>query len=269
MKAFFTDLDDTLFTTETKLVTPKTAEAIRAFEARGNIFAANSGRTLLSMQQALEQAGFRFSEKSIIISYNGSQISEYGSGKVLASLRLKRSICRVIFEEAAKAGLYCQSYQSDDTIVSPGDCEAFRGYRKYNRLPVVFSNYPVSLLDCDPYKVLVIEGEHPEKLDAFKEHMLKLLPGEISTFRSSAYLLEFVHHDSGKGNALKRAAQILGIKPEDTYAAGDAENDISMLQAAGCGIAMLNAEESVKKAADIVTTYDNDHDGLADILNSI
>ncbi|MCR5032984.1 MAG: Cof-type HAD-IIB family hydrolase [Lachnospiraceae bacterium] len=269
MKAFFTDLDDTLFTTGTKLITPRTAQAIRDFEARGNIFAANSGRTLLSMKQALAHAGYQFSEKSIIVSYNGSLISEYGTGRVLSALRLKKDICRIIFEEAAKAGLYCQSYQSDDTIVSPGDCESFRGYRLYNHLPAVFSNYPVSLLDCDPLKMLVIEPYEPEKLEDFKAHMLKMLPNEINTFRSSTMLLEFVHKDSGKGNALLRTAEILGIDPKDTYAAGDAENDISMIQAAGCGIAMLNADKKVKEAADLITKNDNDHDGLADILETL
>jgi len=53
------------------------------------------------------------------------------------------------------------------------------------------------------------------------------------------------------------------------YAAGDAENDLSMIQAAGCGIAMANGEDTVKAAADIVTEKDNDHDGLADILMNI
>ena len=39
-----------------------------------------------------------------------------------------------------------------------------------------------------------------------------------------------------------------------------------MLEAAGVGVAMLNAKDAVKKVSDVVTTYDNDHDGLADII---
>ena len=49
-------------------------------------------------------------------------------------------------------------------------------------------------------------------------------------------------------------------------AIGDGENDISMIKAAGVGVAMINAPENVKQEADIVTTADNDHDGLAEIL---
>ena len=54
---------------------------------------------------------------------------------------------------------------------------------------------------------------------------------------------------------------------ENTIAAGDAENDNSMLIEAGLGIAMLNAQESTKAAADVITDADCDHDGLAPFLN--
>lgn len=55
----------------------------------------------------------------------------------------------------------------------------------------------------------------------------------------------------------------------DTYAAGDAENDISMLEAAGTGIAMKNAADEVKKAADVITELDNDNDGLVLMLEKL
>ena len=51
-----------------------------------------------------------------------------------------------------------------------------------------------------------------------------------------------------------------------TYAAGDAENDISMLKTAHIGIAMQNASEKVKENADIVTSLDNNNDGLLEML---
>ena len=65
---------------------------------------------------------------------------------------------------------------------------------------------------------------------------------------------------------MKRLADILGIPVENTYAAGDEQNDISMIEAAGCGIAMANATDLVKASADVITTYDNDHDGLAEFI---
>ena len=83
---------------------------------------------------------------------------------------------------------------------------------------------------------------------------------------SSPYYLEIFPKEAGKGSAVKKLAEILGVPIGNTYAAGDEENDISMLEAAGVGVAMLNAKDAVKKVCDIVTKEDNDNDGLADII---
>ena len=60
----------------------------------------------------------------------------------------------------------------------------------------------------------------------------------------------------------------LCIDPADTAAFGDSENDISMLQAAGCGVAMGNAEDAVKAVADKVT-LSNNSDGIAHALREL
>ena len=46
---------------------------------------------------------------------------------------------------------------------------------------------------------------------------------------------------------------------------GDGYNDISMIQYAGLGVAMKNAQEAVKNVADYVTEHDNDQDGVAEV----
>ena len=71
-----------------------------------------------------------------------------------------------------------------------------------------------------------------------------------------------------KGEALKRLCAALGIAPEDTLAFGDGTNDLTMIRAAGCGVAMGNADFAVKAAADTVCD-DNEHDGLAEYLERL
>ena len=56
-----------------------------------------------------------------------------------------------------------------------------------------------------------------------------------------------------KGTAVRYLSDFLGIPIEDTIAIGDSENDLKMLKAAGIGIAMGNAPDYVKEAADDVT----------------
>ena len=61
-------------------------------------------------------------------------------------------------------------------------------------------------------------------------------------------------------------AKLLDVPMERTFAIGDGLNDVTMLQCAGRGVAMGNAEEAVKAAADEVTG-DCDHGGFADAVN--
>lgn len=74
--------------------------------------------------------------------------------------------------------------------------------------------------------------------------------------------LEINAEAATKGNALLWLADHLGIPREETMAFGDGENDISMLKAAGTGVAMGNASDHVKAAADEVTLT-NEQDGVA------
>ena len=71
-----------------------------------------------------------------------------------------------------------------------------------------------------------------------------------------------------KGIALMWLAGYLGIAPEATMAFGDGENDLSMLEAAGVGIAMGNGLDIAKNAADQITLT-NDEDGVADAIERL
>ena len=61
-----------------------------------------------------------------------------------------------------------------------------------------------------------------------------------------------------KGTALVHVAEVLGVPLENTYGFGDGRNDICMLKAVGHGIAMGNAIDETKAAAEYVTTDIND-----------
>ncbi len=73
---------------------------------------------------------------------------------------------------------------------------------------------------------------------------------------------DITHRDADKGKALVTMAEYLGIKIEETMAFGDGGNDITILRQAGIGVAMGNANDEVKQAADFVTRS-VDEDGVA------
>lgn len=100
-----------------------------------------------------------------------------------------------------------------------------------------------------------------ETLDAAKCAIAERFP-QIKVTASTWNNLEFNAATAHKGNALKRFAGHLGLGLDNCMAFGDGMNDLSMIEAAGLGIAMENAAPEVKCAAkDIVPS--NDSDGVA------
>ncbi len=90
-------------------------------------------------------------------------------------------------------------------------------------------------------------------------------PGE----KSWSNRIDFANKGNTKGGArLAEYIQTIGIKPSEVIAIGDNHNDISMIELAGIGVAMANADDVVKRAADILTPEGNDGQGIADIIST-
>ena len=81
--------------------------------------------------------------------------------------------------------------------------------------------------------------------------------------------IDIIAVGSTKGEALQAYAEKKGIKREEIIAFGDGENDISMIEYAGIGAAMINGDEKLKKAADVITKYDNTNGGVGLTLAEI
>ena len=72
-----------------------------------------------------------------------------------------------------------------------------------------------------------------------------------------------------KGEALLTLADRLGIPRAQTLAVGDSENDRAMLEKAGVAAVMANALPEIRALGDIVSTRDNDHDGVAELFERL
>ena len=103
-----------------------------------------------------------------------------------------------------------------------------------------------------------------EEIDRARETIRKHLEGldRFSVVSGGFNNLEVVRAGVNKGKALRFLSKSLGIDPAQTMAVGDSENDLDIIQAAGVGVAMGNAEEKVKAAADLIAP-DNAHEGAA------
>lgn len=262
-KIFFTDLDGTLLNHEKK-ITPDTRSALEKWTAAGHHFAICTGRALDSAMEVQRTLQLDFPGMYLIGS-NGGEIYDCDSGRIVSRTALTMEQTALVTKTAREQGIHCHTY-TDTHIVSPADDEQLQYYRRVIHTPVLICEDVVSALDKGPCKCIAIELHDRDKLEHFRKTLLPLVDGELNLLYSNDRYLEIFPAASGKGSAVRTLCSFLHIPLTDALAAGDEANDISMIQAAGTGIAMRNAKEEVRDAADIVTAADNDHDGLAAVL---
>jgi len=139
-------------------------------------------------------------------------------------------------------------------------------YIQSTRAPVVDMRSFIAAhrTELDSFDVVVAE---PDLRWALAEK-IRAVTDEVFITSSAPQLLELSHRDAGKGSGVRFLADYLGIAPGQVAAFGDAENDRDMLDFAGVGIAVENAAENLKAAADYVTLR-HDEDGVAWALEHI
>lgn len=118
-------------------------------------------------------------------------------------------------------------------------------------------------LDFSPVKVLISAPNHV--LLTEMDNIVKPYEEEFSFIMSAPFYLECNMKGISKGNSLARVCQNLHIAPEEVMAFGDAQNDLSTITFAGLGVAMENACDELKLAADKITLSNNE-DGIAAAL---
>ena len=213
--------------------------------------------------------GARADKNGVLISAsNGTLIYDCDSRMPILEKRLPLSQVSYLQAKAEEFHLHIQTY-TDDAIVTASENDEIRFYRRRIHLPLLLAQDYASVLPKEPLKMLAIHLSDHNRLTAFCDAISDWAAGKIQMIFSNDFYLELFHKDAGKGNSVRFLCDYFQIPLSDAYAAGDADNDISMIQAAGCGIAMANAAPEVKEAADVITPKDNDNDGLADFLRSV
>ena len=262
-KIFFFDLDGTLLTTDKK-ISLKTLDALKKYTDAGNYFCINTGRAIDSAKAVYNGLGLDF-RGSFLCGSNGTEIYSVDEGRYVFKIGVPLELVPRILDLAEKYDVHCHTY-NEDHIVSRRDNECMKYYRRVIKTPLLITTDVLKDVKEPPSKMICIELHDHEKQERFKRALQDMVGDKLTLLYSNPYYLEIFPSEAGKGSAVKRLADILGVDIRDTYAAGDEQNDISMIEAAGCGIAMVNGTDLVKKSADVITTYDNDHDGLAEFI---
>lgn len=260
-KILFFDLDGTLLTTD-KQISPGNRAALKRMLAQGHRAVITTGRYLPS---ALEQARRLelHGPGCYLIAYNGGLVYDLAAEKTLFRQTLPMDAALAAMAICRELGIHVQAYdQRHVLVIPPYDKDTLHRYCRIMR-----ADYRVvSALTEEPCKLLAASYHRPDELKKLEQALKSRLDSAADCFFTCPNYLEVVPKGISKGSAATRLCKMLGIPLADSVAVGDAENDISMIRSAGVGVAMANGSDEAKAAADDVTTRDNDHDGVAEVI---
>ncbi len=261
-KILFTDLDGTLLN-DKKEITAENQAAVDESLEKGHIVVISTGRPLASARIQAERLGLT-KQGCFAITFNGAQIYDLYHEKTIYSKCVPHRLIRPLFDEALSRDLHIQTY-SDTYVVAKQEREILHRYCEILGVRYLIADDIEKTVVQDPYKFLMIDASH-EKLADFQKEVLPQYSDCVTSFFSNENYLEIVPHGVSKGFAVEWMCDYLGIPLENSVAAGDAQNDIEMLEAAHIGAVMCNAFPGIAEHGNYVTQADNNHSGVAEII---
>lgn len=277
IKLILLDIDGTL-TNSKKVITPKTHDAlIRAQEAGVRLVLA-SGRATRGLDRFADMLDMR-EHHGLYVSYNGAQVVDCQTREVLFNQAIAVDDARSVLEHMARfpriramidRGDYMYVENVFDSNIKFGggayadnDAPDFNVYdyeAHGNGFLLAEKHNMAHTLDWEPNKILTLAD--PEYLEAYAEEFAAPFRDRLSAMFTGPFYFEFTPKGVDKARALREAFEPRGFSPSEMIAFGDGQNDASMCEYAGIGVAMGNAVPELKAVCSEVTDS-NEDDGIA------
>ena len=254
IKLITIDIDDTLVNTA-KQVTPRVKAALQEATAQGVKVVLTTGRPLPGVQEYLDELGLNHQDDQYAITYNGGVV-QTTNGEELGGKELAYSDYLRLREVADELGAYLQVETIDAAYTSAKEINYWASRENFLiKMPLIIK--PVDEMDPnDHYVKFMFIGDEAD-IDSWRDALPADVKEAYYIVKSTPQHLEFMHKDATKGSGLLTLAAKLGIDRSETMALGDQQNDVTMIEAAGLGVAMGNAVPEVKAVADVETTTQN------------
>lgn len=223
IKLIALDMDGTLLNLDHE-VDSRTKEAIQKALAKGVHVVLSTGRSIGTCYPYAEELGLT----SYLVTCNGGQIWTVKK-ELLEEHLLETEIVEKIWNLGEGLGLHMWMTSTEGFFI---------GER------------PENLYDYQWLK-FGVDSDDKDKLDYVVKELSYFADLEITN--SLPTNIEINPKGVSKAKALKRVCKEIGITMDEVMACGDSLNDIKMIQEAGIGVAMGNAQEAIKKVANHVT----------------
>jgi Cof subfamily protein (haloacid dehalogenase superfamily) len=239
---------------------PRTQEALGRTRASGCHVVVVTGRMFRAVRPYLEQAGL----DDLVVCYQGAVVADPATGEFLLHVPIPLAEAQEAMDAVVAAEFHLNCYVGDQLYVAEVTPEA-RCYADFQHLEIHAVGNLRAWLRRDPTKLVAV-GD-PDALDELAVELKPRFAGRLFISKSLPHFLEFAHPDVSKGSGLQFVADHLGLRPEETVACGDGENDRELLDWAGFGVAVANAHDDVLARADLVVPSVQD-EGVAALLEA-
>ena len=252
------DLDGTLLRSNKRLSTAN-ARTIAQVTNRGVHVVLASARPPRSVRDIYH----RLALDTLQVNYNGALVHDMPRGKHVFHQPMSVALAKKIVKYARR--------MDPDVVISIEVLDKWYTDHVDDKLPTETSKHfspdfvgPLSAFLTVPVTKLMLLAP-PEKLRPIHEAVRTKFAKQIAILISDNYLIQLVHKQVDKANALQLVAEQYGVPREQVMAIGDAPNDLGMVRWAGLGVAMDNGWDRLKQAADAIAPA-NDDDGVAAVL---
>ena len=258
------DLDGTL-TNSRKEITEPTKKALIEIQENGKKVVLASGRPTYGVEPLAEKLELaRFG--SYILSYNGARITQCSGNQIVYNRTLPPSVIQPIFDIVKTyPELDLITYEGPHILSGLNTNEFTEKEKICNNMEILPVENFVEHLSF-PVNKMLVPGE-PAILEKLMPVLQKKFHSLLNIYRSEPYFLEIMPQNIDKAYSLSKLLSSIGLSAEEMICCGDGFNDLSMIEYAGLGVAMENAQTIVKESANFITKS-NDEDGVLHVINT-
>ncbi len=260
-KILVLDLDGTLLNSK-KEISKENITAIKKAQDNGTTIVIATGRPLSGITKIVDTLGLKESS-GYVLAFNGGLIKNCTTNETIYQKNISKNDIKEIYNVSKNFNVNIMTY-SDTHVISENHDKYVQIETDICGIPFLQSDYLPDTITYDVPKCIMVDNT--DYLASIEKQVADKLSYKFNVFRSEPFFLEIVPKGIDKALSLKILLEHLNMKKEDLIACGDGFNDLSMIEYAGIGVAMKNAQPEVKKVSDYIT-FSNDDNGIEHVIN--
>lgn len=264
IKLIAIDVDGTLLNSKHE-ISEMNKEWIKIATDKGAILVLASGRPLNGLFDVFNQLNLN-PENHYLMAFNGAVVVKASDYSLIFERTLELQLAKSILRHLEQFPVTPILSRKQELIVDDANGYNVKGEAIANQMELVIVDNLSDYLNYQPNKILV--SADPSIIDQYRDAIQEPFIESVDFVKSAPFYLEIIVKDTNKGSSLEYLSNQLDIAQVEVMAIGDNYNDLSMIEYAGLGVAMGQADDFIKSNSQYITSS-NDDNGVAKALQHV